>query len=205
MSQAELDRVRNDLATMKQAAGVGLPLGPADIFLSIAWAVAGVPLAAWVAYRPAAPMTFGLLLCIPSVCVLILSAIVAGKYHRERGKEPVRWREHRSQWIAAAVLTPLFGAFITWGLIRGLGPETLTVTAMFMAGLGMVILPIVDRTRLFYVGWAVSTMLFAVTAPFLGKRYLGVGVGGWLIVSGLSAAGIMAWQLRRRAGKHVTD
>ncbi len=74
-----------------------------------------------------------------------------------------------------------------------------------MAGLGMLILPILDRTRLFYLGWAVSTMLLAFTAPLLGQRYLGVLVGGWLILSGLSAAGIMGWQLHRNADEHGTD
>ena len=47
MSQTEMNRVRDDLATMKRAAGVGLPIGRSDVCLSLAWAVAGVPLAAW--------------------------------------------------------------------------------------------------------------------------------------------------------------
>ncbi len=81
----------------------------------------------------------------------------------------------------------------------------MTVTALFMAGLGMLILPILDTTRLFYLGWAVSTMLFAVAAPLLGQRYLGVLVGSWLILSGLSAAGIMGWQIHRSVDEHAAD
>ena len=205
MTQGDLDRVRNDLATMKKAAGAGLPFGRADVRLSLAWAAAGVPLAAWVAYTPVERITFGLLLGVPVVAVLALSAFVAKRCYRSRGKGPVRWREHRFQWIAAGVLAPLFGAFLLWGLVRGLSPEALTITAVFMAGLGMLIVPIVDRTRLFYLGWAASTMFFAIAAPLFGLRYLGVGMGGWLIFSGLSAAGIMAWQLRTGADEHATD
>ncbi|MCH8052626.1 MAG: hypothetical protein IH895_01065 [Planctomycetes bacterium] len=205
MNHTDINRVRDDLAMMKQAAGVGLPIGRSDVWLSLAWAAAGVPLASWAAYSPPEPMAFGLLVIIPSMGVLALSAFVAKKYHRDRGKAPAPWREHRFQWIAAGVLTPVFGGFVAWGIVRGLSPEALTVTALFMAGLGTLILPILDRTRLFYLGWAVSTMLFAVTAPLLGQRYFGVLVGGWLILSGLSAAGIMGWQIHRSVDEHATD
>ena len=120
MNHTEMDRVRDDLATMKQAAGVGLPIGRPDVFLSLAWAAAGVPLAAWAAYTPPEPMTFGLLLVIPGMGVLALSAFVAKKYHRHRGESPAPWREHRFQWIAAGVLTPVFGGFVVWGVVRGM-------------------------------------------------------------------------------------
>ncbi len=205
MNHTEINRVRDDLAMLKQAAGVGLPIGRSDVCLSLAWAVAGVPLAAWAAFATPEPMAFGLLLIIPSMGVLALSAVVAKKYHRHRGKAPAPWREHRFQWIMAGVLTPVFGVFVVWSIVRGLSPEALTVTALFMAGLGMLILPILDRTRLFYLGWAVFTMLFAIAAPLLEQRYLGVLVGGWLILSGLSAAGIMGWQIHRIADEHGTN
>ena len=205
MNHTEMNRLRDDLATMKQAAGVGLPIGRLDVCLSLAWAAAGVPLAAWAAYTPPEPMTFGVLLVFPGIVVLALSAFVAKKYHRHRGQAPAPWREHRFQWITAAVLTPVFGGFVAWSIVRGLSPEAPTVTALFMAGLGTLILPILDRTRLFYLGWAASTMLLAFTAPLLGQRYFGVLVGGWLILSGLSAAGIMGWQLHRNADGHGTD
>ncbi len=205
MNQTDIDRVRDDLATMRQATGLGLPIGRSDVYLSLAWAVAGVPLAAWAAISPVGQAAFSVLLVVPGAAVLALSAIVAGKCRRERAGSPLRWREHRSQWIAAGILTPLFGVFLVWSIAKGLSPETMTVTALFMAGLGMLIVPMIDRTRLFYLGWAASTMLFAITAPALGHRYLGVGVGGWLIVSGLLAAGIMSWQLRGSATTHAAD
>ncbi len=205
MSRTEMDRVRDDLATMKRAAGVGLPIGRSDVCLSLAWAVAGVPLAVWAPYAPPEQPTFGLLLVIPCIGVLLLSAFVAKKYHCHRGTAPAPWREHRFQWIVAGVLTPVFGGFVAWSILWGMSPEAMTVTALFMAGLGALILPIFDRTRLFYLGWAVFTMLFAVTAPLLGRRYLGALVGGWLILSGLSAAGIMGWQIHRSVDEHATD
>ncbi len=205
MNPTEIDRVRDDLATMKRAAGVGLPIGRSDVGLSLAWAVAGVPLAAWAAFTPPEQTTFALLLVVPCMGVLALSAFVAKRYHRHRGKAAAPWREHRFQWIAAGVMTPVFGGFVAWSIIRGLSPEAMTVTALFMAGLGMLVLPILDRTRLFYLGWAISTMLFAFAAPLLGQRYLGMLVGGWLILSGLSAAGIMRWQIHRSGNEHAAD
>ena len=79
MSQTEMDRMRDDLATMKRATGVGLPIGWSDIYLSLAWAVAGVPLAAWAVFSPLDQTTFGLLLVIPCMGVLVLSTFVGCK------------------------------------------------------------------------------------------------------------------------------
>ncbi len=205
ITQTDLQRVRSDLATMKKAAGVGLPIGGADIWLSIAWAVAGLPLMARTAVAPVEREMFGVLLGVPALVVLALSAWVARKYHRDKGKAPIRWEEHRFQWITAGVGVVLLGGFVIWGLARGLSPQTLTTTAVFTAGLAMLILPIVDHTRMFYLGWAVSTMLFAVVAPQFGYRYLGVCMGGWLLLSGLTAALIMGWQLRTGATEHAAD
>ncbi len=72
MSQTEMNRVRDDLATMKRAVGVGLPIGRSDVCLSLAWAVAGVPLAAWAAYTAPEQTTFGLFLVISCMGVLAL-------------------------------------------------------------------------------------------------------------------------------------
>ena len=205
MTQTDLQRVRSDLAAMKKAAGVGLPFGGADVWLGIAWAVGGLPLMAWTAVAPVEREMFVVLLGVPAAVVLVLSAWVARKYHRDRGKAPLRWQEHRFQWITAGVGVVLFGSFMIWGLARGLSPETLTTTGVFSAGLAMLIPSIVDRARMFYLGWAVSTMLFAVLAPLFGYRYLGVCVGAWLLLSGLTSALIMAWQLRTGAKEHAAD
>ncbi len=83
MTQTDLQRVRSDLATRKRAAGVGLPRGGADDWLSIAWAVAGLPLMVWTAVAPVEREMFGVLLGVPALVVLALSAWVARKYHSD--------------------------------------------------------------------------------------------------------------------------
>ena len=205
MAQVELTRVRQDLATMQQAVGVGLPFGREDVRLSLAWAAAGVPLAAWTAWTAVEQWQFGMLLVVPAALVLALSGAVAKKYHHRRARAPIRWREYRHQWLLAAVLTPLWGACLYWGIRQGLSPEAMTVTGIFMAGLGMLALPIVDRTRLFYLGWGGATLLLGAAAPLCGQRYLGLAVGGWLILAGLSTAAIMTWQLRSNVIQQSTD
>lgn len=204
MEQADIKRVREDLETMKRAVGTGLPIGRADVGLSLAWAAAGVPLVAWTAYAPPGRTALGLLIVLPCLGVLLLSGFVAGKCRRDRAQSPAPWREHRFQWLAAAVLTPAFAGFLIWGLARGLSAESLVITALFMAGLGLLLVPVVDRSRLFYLGWAVFTMLFAVAIPLVAARYHGLLTGGWLILSGLSAAAIMLRQLNRRQVEDAT-
>lgn len=205
MSQADLNRLREDLETIRHAAGMGTPFGPADVRLSLAWAAAGVPVAIWVALQAVETWLLGALVVIPAGVVLLLTSRVSSKYHRDKARAPFRWREHRHQWLLAAAAVPLMGAFWLWGTHRDMSPETLTATAVFMAGLAYVIPAIVDRARLFYVGWAVPTMLLSIVGPLCGYRYIGIAVGGWLILSGLSAAAIMAWQLRTGVDDHAAD
>ena len=99
MDQVELTRVRQDLATMRQAVGVGLPFGREDVWLSLAWAAAGMPLAAWTAWTAVEQWQFGMLLVIPAALVLVLSGAVAKKYHRRRARASIRWRQYRHQWL----------------------------------------------------------------------------------------------------------
>ncbi len=146
-----------------------------------------------------------MLVGVPAVLMLIATARVSRKYHRQRTRTPTRWREHRHQWLLAAVCVPLFAGFWLWGLSKGLSVDSLTAAAVFMAGLGYLIPPLVDRNRLHYAGWAVATMLLAIVGPSCGHRYIGVALGGWLILAGLSSAGLMTWLSRTTVNDHDAD
>src|SRR4051812_38839925 len=72
MSDAELRRLRDDLATVQQAAGLGLPFGWADVREALALAPAGALLSAWAIFGPEQALAVGLL---PLLLLTLISGV----------------------------------------------------------------------------------------------------------------------------------
>ena len=83
MSDAELRRLRKDLDTIQQAAGMGLPFDRADVWESLALVPAGGFLAAWAFFGPGDTLALGL---VP----LLLLALTAGTAAYGGGVNPAR-------------------------------------------------------------------------------------------------------------------
>src|SRR6476620_6030365 len=93
MSEAELRRIRVDLDTIEQAAGLALPFQWADVWQTLTMAPAGGWLAAWVYFGPAdyPYLAIGFL-------PLLLLALVAGIRHlsKPRASQPA-WAMRREK------------------------------------------------------------------------------------------------------------
>src|SRR6185437_1887808 len=105
MSEAELGRMREDLDTIQQAAGLALPFRWADVWQTLALASAGVLLAAWAYFGPAKYLGIGLL-------PLLLLALVAG--FRQL------WKPRASEPAPGARREKLFSTLSTLALAAGL-------------------------------------------------------------------------------------
>jgi hypothetical protein len=203
MSQADLDRVREDLATMKQAFGFRLPFGQEHVWVSLALAVVGIAIAALTALtnisvKPAAPdstahWAYIALIVAPALFVLAVMSVIA---RRRKAKAPLLWRESRLSWVVAAVVVPLYVGFIAWTARNGLSLGVLTAATLFLAGLFSLMATIPDRSKWYTLGWAVSTLLAGVCAPVATYESAGLVAGGWLLLGGFSTAAITTRQLR---------
>ena len=98
---------------------------------------------------------------------------------------------------------PLYIGFTVWVVKSGLSASTLTAATFFLAGLFTLAAAISDRSKRYTLGFAASTMLAGVIAPWASYESAGLLAGGWLILGGLSTAIVMAWQLRSGV-EHVT-
>src|SRR4051812_9420122 len=91
MSQVELRRVREDLETMRQAAGLELPFDWADVCWALALVPAGAILSSWAYFGPTGYRGFGF---VP----LVLLALTAGAHrlwqHRLGNQRPAQRREN---------------------------------------------------------------------------------------------------------------
>ncbi len=211
MSDSRLDRVREDLAVMRQAVGLGLPFEWEHAWACLALACVGVTVAVITAVtgisaKPAAPgsashLAYIGLLLVPVALALGLMATFA---HRRREVAPLFWREQRHSWVAAVVIVPLYLGFTVWGVKNRLSAGTLTAATFFLAGVFSVAAAISDRGRRYTLGFGVSTMLAGAICPWVGYEGAGLLVGGWLAFGGVSTAIVMARQLRCEV-KHVAD
>ncbi len=211
MSDTSLERVRGDLAVMRQAFGLRLPFEWEHVCACLALAALGLAISAItastnIAVEPvvrgsAAHWAYISLLVVPVFLFLGVITMVAS---RRKEDAPLFWLENRQSWAVAAVATPLFIGFTVWTMRSGLSAGSLTAATLFFAGVYSLMAAVADKSRRYMLGWAVSAILAGVIAPFAGYESAGLLAGGWLAVGGISTAVIMAWQLRTE-GKHVPD
>lgn len=209
MSEKSLEQVREDLAVMRQALGLGLPFEREHVWTCLALSAVGMAVAAItggtnIAATPvvrgsAAHWAYIGLLVVP-VCLVLGVMTVVARCRREDA--PSFWCEIRQSWAVAAIAVPLFIGFTIWTMMSGLSAGTLTAATLFLAGMYLLMTAVAGRSKRYMLGWAVSTILAGVIAPLASYESAGILAGGWLILGGLSTATIMAWQLRS-VNEHV--
>jgi bacteriorhodopsin len=203
MSEGNLDRVREDLAAMRQVLGLRPRFGREHVCVSFALAIVGTVVAALTAWteisvRPTrsgsmAHWVYIALIGVPALLVLTVMSLMAR--HR-KAETPLLWRESRLSWIFAAIAVPLYLAFIAWAVKNDISAGAVTAATFFVTGLFLLMDAVSDRRRWYTLGWAVSTLLAGVCAPMTTYESAGLLAGGWLFLGGISTAAILAWQLR---------
>jgi hypothetical protein len=194
MNHESIDRIRGDLATLKQAAGLDLPFGRQDVITNLWVAACGVLLGGWSAL---APWDYRGFVYVPLVLMILGAAWSARKAHQNRGTCPSAWREHRIGIWGALIATPLVGLYLFWqrslGMPRGAGGGA----GLFFVGLALLIFALFDRRRLYYVAGAIPMMAWGIAVPMLPSHQVLVAGGICMLVGGLGAAAIQSVQLRR--------
>src|SRR5262249_13212207 len=120
MSDAELRRLREDLDTIQQAAGMDLPFEWPDVWETLTLVPAGGFLAAWAFLAPADWLVLGL---VP----LLLLALVAGARRAWRrlrtGPSPIARRERTFATVSGFVIVGGLAVYFIWvkqfGLVHG--------------------------------------------------------------------------------------
>lgn len=200
MSQAHLDRVRDDLQTMRNAAGLDLPFGRFDALSNV-----------WVGICGLLVMLCGLLVpweyrgavSVP-ICLAVAGGAWAGmRAKRDRAARPASWREHKLGLVAALVVTPLAYGYIRWERHLGMPREMVGGAAVFFVGVGVLLVAITDPRRLYYVGGGLALMAAGAAIPTLAPAQVIAACGLSMAVGCFSAAAVQYAQLRRSA-EHVT-
>jgi hypothetical protein len=193
MSEVELARVRQDLETIRQAAGMQLPFGWADVWQTLALIPGGLLLAAWAYFGPEPYLVLGL---VP----LLLVALVAAYRHfgklRGTGSTQALHRDHLFETTATLVVIAALAGYLVWEKKLGLSSSTVGGVACYFLGVLCAVLGLTHRNRRVYFAGAVAFIPFGLLIPLCPGKPMVTAVGGLaLVVAGLAGAAILAWQL----------
>jgi len=200
MSQTDLNRVRDDLDTMKQAAGIGLPFGREDVRMGIWLAVCGILISAWALLGP---WEYRQVVFIPLGLAILVAARTAAAARRQRGSEPARWREHRLSLVGLLVILPIVFGYMRWERQLGLPREVVGAAAVFFTGAGLLVFAVADPKRRYVAGAAIPLMVTGLAIPLCTPSQVLIGAGLCWTVAGLATAAIQHWQLRRYGRDHA--
>ena len=199
MSEAELRRLRDDLNTMHQAAGLTLPFDWPDVWLTLGLIPAGAAMALWGAFGVE---QFLLAALVPALLLALVSGIRWGKRWRKEGNRQAWRRETTFAWITAILFGLGIAGYILWGKQVGLSVASLKGAGMVAFGLVSGVLALSSPARRFYLAGVVALIPLGLVIPFCSSRQTLLAGGVAMIVAGLMAAGIQAWQLRDLGRNH---
>jgi hypothetical protein len=195
VNETDLNRVREDLAVIRQAAGTELPFNQQDVWImtSVACVAGGtiVCIGWWV------PWEYRWVALFPVTLLMGVWFSLARSSYRGRAAEPARWRETRFGMTTLYVLMPGVIGFMLLEKAVGMSWAAVSATAMFFLGFGTAQIAVLDRTRRHYFASALSFMAFGLALSFC-KSYqaAAVGAGAMLMTAALFTAVIQLWQLR---------
>ncbi len=203
MNDAGLDRVRQDLKVMKQAAGTELPFGREDLKWGWIDGLMFVPLAAWAWLGPGTYMSLAI--------ILSLLATLPGGWAfrrnrlRQRDRHPSRWREQRLGTMVVLGAVPLCCLIWVWAIANGTPPNTMVGLVLAVGGGVFTFIGLFSRIRRYMIGMGVATIACGLVMPGATDRQVGLAMALMFIVVAPVSTVIAAWQLRVEESGHATD
>lgn len=203
MSDADLDRVRRDLETMKEAVGTELPFGPKEVRRTFLHSLLAVPLALWATVGPGTYMS--LVIIVTLVVIAIAESSLGRKFRRQRFEHPFRWREYRYQLLGELAAVPFILGFFCWAVANGTPPRTMMGLVLLVGGGIFLFIAAFSPKRRFYGGMGLAMIACGSVMPWCLDRGDGLTLALLFFVGGSLSAAIQAWQLRRVERSHDAD
>jgi hypothetical protein len=117
---------------------------------------------------------------------------------RDRADRPSLWLEEKVTLQALAIVLPLVIAWLVWSRVTGtIDLPSAGAAAVFFVGVGLVYVGIADANWRKYLTGSLALIAYGCIMPSLAPREVALYGAAVLIVGGLGAAAIVAWQLRR--------
>lgn len=199
-AEFDVERLKADLSTLRQAAGLEPPFGREDVRAHLAVAASGAVALVWALLPTGLPAQWG---TVPLILVGVgYVTWMRTKYRRNSGRSPTRRREYTSEIVGMFVVAALALVYRLWAGKLGISTTIAGSAGMFVFGLAMLIPVLRDRNRLPDLGVAVPLMVCGLVIPFCPVS-LWVILGATFMIGGLATASIMAHCLKVADATHA--
>jgi hypothetical protein len=199
MSDADLRRLRRDLETMKQAAGLTLPFDWMDVWLALGLVPAGAAMTIWAAF---CEERYLLVALIPAVLVALASGTWWGNRWRKEANRQAWRRETTFAWTSGILAGLAVAGYIFWGIHAGLSVASLKGAGIFSFGLMSGVLALTSPARRMYWAGAVVLIPLGLIIPFCTSKQTLIAGGVAMMAAGLLAALIQGYQLHSARRDH---
>lgn len=199
MSEAEIDRIREDIRTIREAAGLELPFGWEDVWLSLAGVPCGLVLSAVGALGP---LSSARLATLPLLGVVLAAAVLRFQHRRSSGRSPLRRKEYDLGLATGLLCALIAGGYLAWARHLGRPTEVTGGLAVAMTGVLCAVLGATGRGRRSCFAAAAVLFAYGLVIPLCSPRQVVIAGGVALAAVGLGAAAIQAWQLRAAEGDY---
>lgn len=197
MNENSLDRVRDDLAVMKQAVGFAVPFGREDVGFFVALSLTGLQFA--VCHSLGASFLVSGIPAALAFCAYLGWMLKTSR--RRSAIDPVRRREYRTTFVALLVILPAALLFREWSDRIGMtklqfGGAILVVIGSVLAYIGTAGPRHMIYPRVYYLVGGLELVVFGLAVPFCTPRQATSLLGLCLAVVFGSLAWIMMRKLR---------
>jgi hypothetical protein len=194
MGEADIDRLRADIDTIREAGGLDLPFGWEDVSLNLALGPCGVILAATGALGPPEARPWA---AMPGLVVSFGFVVLRYRFRRSTGRSQARRREYDVMLWAGLLYGLLTGVFLAWARSAGQPAEIVGACSTAMAGALCAVLASTSPGRRYWSAAAVALIAEGLVYPLCSPSQLAMAAGVGTAASGVAAAAIQAGQLRR--------
>ena len=188
MPTDEIQRIQNDLTTIRQAMTKDKPYDRADIFSSVVLgmgALIAIPMLQFVS---------------PRICVLLGvapgMALWFARYLQTRKQQtirPVLWSEYKWSLVAVAIIIPASTGWIWWSQQFGASRMAVGSAVLFCLGIAGCMIGFIDSNRRTYLLGGIITLGFGILMPTLAPNQ--IPIVGLILVAmvGLGNAAMVWW------------
>lgn len=192
MTDSNLDRLQNDVSTIRQAMGVEPSSLRSDAVVALMIAATGLLAFMLWEFTSLDRRTAFWLALAPTVVALVRSGF---RSRRERATYPFRWREtKRVLWLLGGAFPFIIG-WIWWNSAEG-RHGLVVATSIFVISLGIIGFGLQHRARLSVVPGGIVMLVYAAMIPQMSWDRVQLAGALALIPAGIGAAIVIVLQLR---------
>lgn len=197
MSVSEIDRIKDDIEVIKEAAGLELPFGWDSVLVNFLL-FPGIGL--WVLlywFLSKGPSRY--VMGIP-ILVVMLGAFsyLRFKYRKRTGQAVIKRQEHNLNLIELIVISPIMLVYFIWARHAGYNTAFLAAGICLVLGITHIVAALHLKGRLYWLGGGIPVALFGV-ALLIWQSPTAVVLNSAIFscVIGLAMGGIQAYQLKQ--------